>query len=350
MSHFSVTVRLSSARLLRHLGSVDRSLAEMFAPYEESTKDRKFLAWRDQEDEFRKEYTESANRIKAPDGTLHSPWDERFRKPGEFGIGAGTHFVPDGYLKIEVPFRELFETFDDFVAKWHESARDEEKGRFGYWHNPNAKWDYFVVGGRYTGQIFVKDGHPITLRKPESYESDYKHPGPCRSDIARLEDIDMDRVAEETRKRAADFYAEWSRYCNEPASRRDDPFDGPRSRALSLGLLRVEETVVEAGPGEIVDSWANANMSADDKRRGWSDVLRVIDEPTFRREFEACFCPLITYAVLDDDGWHAPGRVGWFGSSSAEGAEKAEHNRTFVDRYIKTTGPDDLLVIVDCHI
>lgn len=32
-----------------------------------------------------------------------------------------------------------------------------ENGRWGYWHNPNAKWDWsWVVGGRWSGSMLAK--------------------------------------------------------------------------------------------------------------------------------------------------------------------------------------------------
>lgn len=35
---------------------------------------------------------------------------------------------------------------------------DEETGRTGYWENPNARWDWFVVGGRWGGKLRLGDG------------------------------------------------------------------------------------------------------------------------------------------------------------------------------------------------
>lgn len=35
---------------------------------------------------------------------------------------------------------------------------DEGTGRRGYWENPNARWDLFVVGGRWGGKLRLGDG------------------------------------------------------------------------------------------------------------------------------------------------------------------------------------------------
>ena len=40
---------------------------------------------------------------------------------------------------------------------WCGEEKDEE-GRYGYWENPNAKWDWFEVGGRWKKSLKAKDG------------------------------------------------------------------------------------------------------------------------------------------------------------------------------------------------
>lgn len=35
---------------------------------------------------------------------------------------------------------------------------DEGTGRRGYWDNPNARWDWFVIGGRWGGKLRLRDG------------------------------------------------------------------------------------------------------------------------------------------------------------------------------------------------
>lgn len=35
---------------------------------------------------------------------------------------------------------------------------DDETGKRGYWQNPNARWDWFVIGGRFRKSMPLKDG------------------------------------------------------------------------------------------------------------------------------------------------------------------------------------------------
>ena len=53
----------------------------------------------------------------------------------------------------EKPPREYMEFFEDDDFDF-----DEETGRCGYWQNPNARWDWYVIGGRWGGQLRLKGG------------------------------------------------------------------------------------------------------------------------------------------------------------------------------------------------
>lgn len=57
-----------------------------------------------------------------------------------------------------------------------------------------------------------------------------------------------------------------------------------------------------------------------------------------------------TYAVLDKDGWHAPGEIGMWAADSSTKGEKHKFRYGFIDRFVASGDPDDLLVLVDCHI
>ena len=42
---------------------------------------------------------------------------------------------------------------------------DEETGKRGYWENPNAKWDWYTVGGRCPGMLKLKTGGNANVAK-----------------------------------------------------------------------------------------------------------------------------------------------------------------------------------------
>lgn len=57
-----------------------------------------------------------------------------------------------------------------------------------------------------------------------------------------------------------------------------------------------------------------------------------------------------TFAVLNGDGWHEVGEMGWFGFSSNTEEEKEAWDKEFFDKFLKNLEPEVVLTVVDCHI
>jgi hypothetical protein len=62
--------------------------------------------------------------------------------------------------KIKPPKRishkTRYTTFEEFAERWYK-RKPNENGKYGYWHNPNAKWDWYELGGRWTGFFKLKN-------------------------------------------------------------------------------------------------------------------------------------------------------------------------------------------------
>lgn len=335
MSHFTLTVKLTAERIARHelaarntaeaaaqdgegpiLPSrhhiIKAALAEMLEPYNEEGGQQSFV---DEEDHERKRWeTESTTRVR----------------------------TPDDCAEVEVPFRDTYPTFEAYCADWLGQKPDPTTGRIGHWTNGEAKWDWWEIGGRWTGFYPLQPGIAPVCGETGPFGD---KPEPGRGDIVRFSDLDLDGIATMTRERAETFHREWSAWCAAPTNN----FDSPRSRALRIGLCRVTEGPAEPGDDEIVIPWA-LHVPPSDPRAPWNDVCRVPDLDTFLAEYIDHFNPVTTYAALDDDGWHAPGEMGWFGCSTDTPDEKGAFVKAFFGKFVKTAQPDDLLVIVDCHI
>ena len=54
--------------------------------------------------------------------------------------------------EVEVPFSSIYPDVASFASDWH-GMSEEPDGRggvmYGYWENPDAKWDWWVEGGRW---------------------------------------------------------------------------------------------------------------------------------------------------------------------------------------------------------
>jgi hypothetical protein len=52
-------------------------------------------------------------------------------------------------------YEEQYSSVQEYMQKWH--GYIQEGDEYGYYHNPNAKWDWWVVGGRWGFFLMLKD-------------------------------------------------------------------------------------------------------------------------------------------------------------------------------------------------
>lgn len=337
MSHFCVIVRIPGTVAAGE--DLDAAIVAALAPYQENNMGdcpKQFLEFHDEEGEYREGYESGAtDMVRCPDGSLVHPWDERFRVPGTIGSGSGTHRVPDGYELVDVPHKERFATFEAFVSDWHgRSERDPEKVRFGYWENPNKKWDWYSVGGRWSGYFPVRPG--------ADYENEDR---PGKADIARKREVDFDRVATEQADALVKFHAEWLEFL---AGKKFPAFEGPRDKAIRIGLLEVRKGDPLSGEEDRAIPWRDSVQPGDD-RAGWHDIYKRVTLEELRADYADTFSPIKGFACLDEKGWHEPGTMGWFACSSDTPETYREHSKMFA-AWLRDTDPDAWLVAVDCHI
>lgn len=288
MSHFAVAV----------ISDGIKTIEELLAPYQENNMDdcpKEFLEFFDIEDEYREKYeNEGREYALMPDGRRLLPWDEEFRVPGSVGFGSDTHKVPNHIELKEIPHKETFSTFDDFMRDWCGEEKDPETGKYGYWENPNRKWDWYMVGGRFRGQVKATDGG-VAKDEPTPYSNG-------NFDEAKLGDLIWER--DEFAASKADL--EWRGWV-----------DGE-----DVGIRR---------------SFWNGRYFID--HYGDKDTYILARSTMWWR------------AVITPDGkWHEVGEMGWFGMSSERAGELAEWIKTFKERFIDPYPPQYVLTVVDCHI
>lgn len=95
--------------------------------------------------------------------------------------------------------KETWEKYEDkyensiekFARKYHGYVKTDD-GKFGYWENPNAKWDWYQVGGRYKDRLVTKDGKVC--------------------DEARLDELDLKSMLKQRQQDYAETYDEAARH------------------------------------------------------------------------------------------------------------------------------------------
>ena len=166
MSHFTVLVPADD------LGD----LYEKLIPYyeygcsvenDEELERRGLLRFHSVEDEYRQRYEdESATMVRLPGGELKFRWDEEFRVPIlEWKPGGPDYEYPEGSEFVDIPFKDVYNSFGEFVDDYAGYQYDEDEGTWGYWHNQNAKWDWYSVGGRWMGSLplIPADPKPVIM-------------------------------------------------------------------------------------------------------------------------------------------------------------------------------------------
>jgi hypothetical protein len=319
MSHFTVLV-------------IGDDIEKQLAPFQENNMGdcpSEYMVFTDVEAEYREEYeNEGTKMLRAPDGELYYSWDRRFEVGND--LFNKQKAVPSDYVEVEVPHKERYPSFESFIKDWAGYSKDPATGRYGYWENPNRKWDWYQIGGRWTGMFKLlpeaggEVGSPGLMTNPAEVGF---------ADQARKRDIDFEGMRD---KREAEVRGEFQKY-----------------RELTAGLVAPEPW----------DKFRENFDSIEEARKAWHELVWVSavnqgfhfwdtdtvtyfadEEATVKKEREKA---IATFAVLKDGQWYERGEMGWWAFvSDDKGEEWYEQYAQLLDEL-----PDDtLLTVVDCHI
>lgn len=294
MSHFALMV------VGGDVGAKLYPFWELDLPREELMKDERAI-FQDMTEEVKKSYNEeTVTAVRTKDG-IKFTWDESFRIKGTFGTGSDTHKIPDDLKEEEIPFKEMYKSMDEYAQDWSGYKKTED-GRYGYWKNPNAKWDWYQVGGRYSDWFIHKENpkYPELISKGSrsllDKSTEPSHPRACDS-LCKC-DIDIDAMMLEAVISAEKI---WDKMVGK------DEFE--RGYVYGIGKEETKEQYVE-------------------------------------RRRKSCLAP---FAILMENlEWIERGKMGWWAIVSDE-KDKDMWLEEF--KNIFNAIPDDeLITIVDCHI
>lgn len=395
MSHFTVLV-------------IGENPEEQLAPYHEfecTGHDDQHVIDVDKTEDYRQRYAETTTcQLKAPDGTLYEPWADEFyreltpeeeKKHGplhamgsgfggglswrsrDWGDGKGyrpkVQFIPDGYEEVRVPYSELMSfveyVMDDGVepVRHGEQPDLKEKHKYGYAllddagevvkvvdrTNPNSKWDWYLLGGRWTGFFTLKQeaqgqlGDPSLVMKHFGYDK----PTARKADQCRKGDIDFAAMRAAAEAKASAKYdavraaidphlpmKTWEEVAGQYINFHDAQ-DFVPAKEGGIDAAREEYRSQPA-----VQAFAETEVAKNYFRSSAGDYL--IDRDAFIRN--AGTASYMTHAVIKDGKWYERGEMGWWGTVHNEKERDA-----WVEEYAALLDglPDDtLLSVYDCHI
>lgn len=198
--------------------------------------------------------------------------------------------------------------------------------------NPNAKWDWYTVGGRWTGFLKLKAGAKGELGRPGVFGNRAE---PGTADQVLKGDVDWEGMRQEAADSAAD---QWDRV----------------RKAVPM-LWESWDTIRARYPDDISaarDAYHNQEgrkllwQCKDDDGIRWSEDGVLVPRETFVKN--ARDSAIVPFAVLKDGNWMERGQMGWFGCVSNEG-DRDEWNAR-VSQMIDELPDDTLITMVDCHI
>lgn len=360
MTHFPVLVRVPSAT---PLAGFSTELRKMMEPWQEHSCTGEcpieFMEFHDVEDEYVKEYENDSDEFvdigEAPPGyvkcvgpkqeckteiivdgrRLVRSWDEMFRAEG-FGIGSGTHKVPETYAHVSHPFKKLHATLEEFAASYHNAEkRDEIKGRYGYWENPDHKWDYWRV---------------IQDRIPSKTDG--------MTDFCRISDLDADAIAKLTREKADRI---WAMIDAVRAGRREGDQANAAFWEMDARRYATDFGVLECHRASEMTPEIEARyrcVRQDRKHDDWV-VFDCWDDRVMRSDFDAMAVsrchPLSTWSRLQrkEGGkggteWIEAAKMGWWATHGASAEDMQKYGASLLD-WLASGDRDDFVILLDCH-
>jgi len=176
----------------------------------------------------------------------------------------------------------------------------DEKGLFRLeTYNPRSKWDWYSIGGRWSGRLILKPKAKGIKGEPGVFKN------PTGIDVAYLKDLDLKAMI---KQRKQSWENAWEEFISKMEVGKDP--------GMEMWLSGIEDE-------DTLETFL--------KRNGANVAI------------SAC-------AVLDELGWHEPAKMGWFGIDYDRTEDEDSWNEKFAERFLSNPTPNTIVAMVDCHI
>lgn len=254
-----------------------------------------------------------------------APYDENLECSPRFVEASGddvAHMAEHYSIKIpaDATAQQTFELLYPQSRQWWGQEMVLDNDRLGYYstYNPNSKWDWWTVGGRWSGYFPLKDG--------------------TTCDRAKKGDIDFAGRRAVERIKADNAYMLWSDFL---AKNGQPPvWDPPKEGSI----VKYRD---EYHNNPVIKELHKTFPSAD-----WGFMFDPVREfaNTTHDEYikNAEISTLLCWATLFGE-WLAPGNMGWWGISDDEHETRQAYYKQVHD-IINKLDDDEIITVVDCHI
>lgn len=384
MSHFTVLV----------IGPDVEAQLQPFHEFECTGTDDEYVKDVDKTEEARAEYEKSTrSMVRMPDGTFVSAYDAQFYRdptPEEIkehgrsgrligsGFGGGISYdsrdwgdgrgyrvkvrdIPAHLEQGDIPVRDL-EPFSDWAADYYggpilrdgaqPDLTDSNGGKFGYVRveadgtvkvidrtNQQAHWDWYQIGGRWSGFFTLKPGRHGKLGQ-RGVMGSHANDGPGYADIARKGDIDFEAMRNAAGTKAGETYDRAVEILTAAGAGPWESWEVIRERCKNAN----GETVYELARSTYNGQPAVVALKASGDDRFTWDLDDDLSGPRSDYVQAARDRAYTTFAYVRDSKWTEKGAMAVHGKQP-----QADWNREF-NELLDSLPDDTLLTVVDCHI
>ena len=142
--------------------AVNEAVSQEMEPFAEEA-DSQYLEFVDETEELKKQYENGGtNCVLYPDGKIEEVYDSLdFRLTnGELELSAKSTKTEEDLRQMKLlpnyPYKSLYGSYLEMAEK-QGCYYDEKHKAYGYYTNPNAIWDWYVLGGRWPDRFLVKN-------------------------------------------------------------------------------------------------------------------------------------------------------------------------------------------------
>ncbi len=262
----------------------------------------------------------------------------------------------DEQMRVEPYWRELPSTttqhMREYISRLPETERDEwnaltdeqameryygepykfEGGRWCVWstYNPKSKWDWWIIGGRWTGQVLkLKVGALGELGAPGAFDN---QPRDGWVDQALKGDVDWEGMAHQAAEAAR---AEWRAV--HAIIDQFPPFESWKSILASTNDIKATRSRYYEQPAVAALNNATPLSVFDDP-----DSYLVSEDEFARR---AAFRSGRTFAVVRNGVWYERKRL----EIAHDDTSDIDWSRQFME-LLGSVADDEVLTVIDCHI
>jgi hypothetical protein len=263
-------------------------------------------------------------------------YDERILMP-EYKKGEVPQEEKDRVLDYYQRNKNFVGTFDECYAKYGEEwdANSLKKDENGVWseystYNPLSQWDWYIVGGRWSGFFKMKKGVKPNVGEPGVFNNKVEA---GHGDVAMKKDIDFEGMRNDAGIKGGEIYDTIIAIIGELPV--DENWNSVRDRITEIQEAR---------------NFYNTQPRVVALREAGHHFVDSNDFACSREEYveRARMNAISSYAVVKDGEWYQKGEMGWWGMSSNEMSHD-EWNQKF-NELIDSVPDDTLFTLVDCHI